>query len=49
MVEKRLEVLTRARLRDKSQIKHVILIQDELRSKSMGVRRKRDQKVAKLV
>ena len=36
MVERRLAVLICARLRDKSQIKHAISVQDRLRSKSMG-------------
>ena len=36
LVERRLEVLTCARLRDKSQIKHAISVQDRLRSKSIG-------------
>ncbi len=36
LVERRLEVLTCARLRDKSQIKHAISVQDRLRSKSTG-------------
>lgn len=36
IVERRLEVLICARLRDKSQIKHAISVQDRLRSKSIG-------------
>ncbi len=36
MVERRLAVLICARLRDRSQIKHAISVQDRLRSKSMG-------------
>lgn len=36
VVERRLEVLVCARLRDKSQIKHAISVQDRLRSKSTG-------------
>jgi hypothetical protein len=36
IMEKRLEILTCARLRDKNQIKHAILVQDRLRSKSTG-------------
>ena len=36
MVERRLAVLTCARLRDKSQIKHAISVQDRLRNKSTG-------------
>ncbi len=36
VVERRLEVLICARLRDKSQIKHAISVQDRLRSKSTG-------------
>ena len=34
VMEKRLELLTCARLRDKGQIKHAILVQDRLRGKS---------------
>lgn len=34
VMEKRLEILTCARLRDKSQIKDAISVQDRLRSKS---------------
>ena len=36
IVERRLAVLICARLRDRSQIKHAISVQDRLRSKSMG-------------
>ena len=36
IVERRLAVLICARLRDRSQIKHAISVQDSLRSKSMG-------------
>jgi len=36
MVERRLAVLTCARLRDRSRIKHAISVQDRLRSKSTG-------------
>ena len=34
VMERRLELLTCARLRDKSQIKHAISVQDRLRGKS---------------
>jgi len=36
VMEKRLEILTCARLRDKSQIKDAISVQDRLRDKSTG-------------
>jgi len=36
VMEKRLELLTCARLRDKRQIKHAISVQDRLRGKSTG-------------
>ena len=36
IVERRLEVLVSARLRDKSRIKHAISVQDKLRSESAG-------------
>ncbi|KAF5424738.1 hypothetical protein C5S42_12455 [Candidatus Methanomarinus sp.] len=36
IIEKRLEILTGARLRDKNKIKHTISVQDRLRSKSTG-------------
>ncbi len=36
VIERRLEILTCARLRDKSRIKHALLVQDKLRSKTKG-------------